>query len=153
VNSAGQLETFILTMLTGILLGLLFDFYRILRGMLKPHWFFTSLGDLTYWLLATAIVFGILVFGNWGEIRLYVFFGLAAGMLSYYRLLSRKTIHLLVAAIRHAFQVFRAVKTLVRYTLITPARFLFMGFTKPVRYVSRKWKVRQSPPDNNFPPE
>lgn len=58
---SGQLATLMITLVTGALLGVLFDVYRIMRGIWKPRWFLTSLGDLVYWLLATAIVFVALI--------------------------------------------------------------------------------------------
>jgi hypothetical protein len=48
MNADGQVETFVITVATGIFLGLAFDFYRVLRALYRPHWLFTALADLVY---------------------------------------------------------------------------------------------------------
>lgn len=153
MNSAGQLEMFILTIVTGVCLGMLFDFYRILRGMVKPHWAITTIGDLAYWLLATGIVFGAMIIGTWGEMRMYVFLGLAGGVLLYYRLLSKKTLGLMAHFIRFIIKIVRIVKVFVEYVLIIPIRTIFRGITKPFRYIGSLIKAKQSSEENNIPPD
>lgn len=95
-----QLYTFIITIATGILLGALFDCYRVLRGTFRPRAVMTWVTDLLYWLIATVIVFLALVVSNWGELRFYVFLGIVSGVILYYRLLSLYAIRLLLAIIR-----------------------------------------------------
>ena len=86
---AGQLGSFLITVFAGMLLGVIFDFFRILSGRLSFRGCFTTFADLLFWLLATVVVFAAFVFGNWGEVRLYMFIGLLSGGLLYYRLFSR----------------------------------------------------------------
>jgi len=151
VDFSSQLATFIITVLTGMVLGGVFDFYRIMRGVFRPRWVLTSVADLLYWLLATVIVFGALLLGNWGELRLYVFLGLFAGIVSYYRFLSRWTIHLLIGIIRLVGRAARMVKLAIVYSLLKPAGFLLRLTCAPVRYIRRKFAPL--PPDQNIPPQ
>lgn len=153
MNFTGQMETFIITVITGAVLGALFDFYRILRGVFRPRWILSSLADLLYWLLSTVLVFIALLFGNWGEVRLYVFFGLLAGVFGYYKLLSRLTIRFLIGLIRFSVRVVRTVKLTIAYTVIRPLGFIVGLIAKPVRYINRKIAARRPPPDQNIPPE
>ena len=81
----GQVFTFLMTIVTGMLLGGLFDCYRVLRRTFKPKAFMTWLADLLYWLVATVVMFIALVFSNWGELRFYVFIGVLSGLGVYYR--------------------------------------------------------------------
>jgi spore cortex biosynthesis protein YabQ len=147
------METFIITVITGVVMGVLFDFYRILRGVFRLRWILTSLADLLYWLLSTVLVFVALLFGNWGEVRLYVFFGLFAGVFGYYKLLSRLTMRMLIWLIRFSVRVVRTVKLVVVYTVIRPLGFIAELTARPVRYISRKLAARRPPPDPNIPPE
>lgn len=96
----GQIDTFLYTLLTGIILGVIFDFYRVFRGICRPHIWITSITDLMYWLLATILVFVALLVGNSGEVRLYVFIGLLLGVVLYYRLASRVVICLVLKALK-----------------------------------------------------
>lgn len=153
MNLTMQVETFLLTVVTGMFLGLLFDFYRIMRGVFKPRWLVTSVADLLYWLVATVIVFVALLFGNWGEVRLYVFIGLLTGVLLYYWLLSRPAIRLLIGMIRIVVRAFLLAKLAVVYTLLKPAGFIWRVVTAPVKFAAARLRTRFSPPDENIPPE
>jgi spore cortex biosynthesis protein YabQ len=153
LNYTGQIETFLITVATGMLLGLIFDFYRIIRGVFKPRWVLTSIADLAYWLLATVIVFTALLVGNWGEVRLYVFIGLFAGVLLYYRLISRHAIRLLIGIMRLTARVMRTVRLLAYYGLVRPSAIVIRTMVKPFRYVGRKISAYSKPPDQNIPPQ
>lgn len=83
-----QFYTFGVMILTGISLGLAFDVYRVIRGLARPRKLLTLVGDLLFWLFATALAGAGLLVGNWGEFRLYVFVGLFIGLLVYYWLAS-----------------------------------------------------------------
>lgn len=91
-----QLAVFALTVGIGLLLGLLFDCYRVARGRLRPGALATLLGDLLFWLVALIVTFALLVVGNWGELRLYVWVGFLLGAFGYRLLLSRRVVRLLL---------------------------------------------------------
>ena len=152
MNADGQIETFVITVATGMFLGLAFDFYRVLRALYRPRWLLTALADLCYWLFATGAVFLALLFGNWGELRLYAFIGLALGALGYYRLLSRRAVHLLTGLLRLAAGAVRAVRTAIAYAIVKPLRFVATLIAAPVRRLGEKMIARRPPPDDTGPP-
>lgn len=152
MNADGQIDTFVITVVTGMFLGLTFDFYRVLRAFFRPRWLLTSLADLGYWLLATGVVFLALLFGNWGELRLYTFIGLALGAFGYYRLLSRQAVRLIIALLRLTAGVARAVRTAIVYLFVKPAVYMARLGVRPVRYVRGKLAARRPPPDDSAPP-
>lgn len=152
MNADGQIDTFVITVVTGMLLGLTFDFYRVLRTFFRLRWLLTSLADLGYWLLATGVVFLALLFGNWGELRMYTFIGLALGAFGYYRLLSRQAVRLIIALLRLTAGVVRAVRTTIAYLFVKPAVYLARLAVWPLRYVRRRLAARRPPPDDITPP-
>lgn len=83
-----QFYSFLGTILIGMTMGILFDFYRIFRLLVKPKKILTYLGDLSFGFFAAAAVFILLLYSNWGEFRFYVFLGMAIGILFYYNLMS-----------------------------------------------------------------
>ena len=132
----GQVLTFVITITTGILLGVLFDFYRVLRGTFNPKVLVTWVTDLLYWLVATAVVFIALVFSNWGELRFYVFIGILSGLGLYYNWLSlnvirlfSKTIKLIIAGSNLLKKIFISVflKPGVYCVRIASWPFMFVG--------------------------
>jgi spore cortex biosynthesis protein YabQ len=100
-----QAAVFVFTVGIGLLLGLLFDLYRVVRGRFRPGPLATLLGDLLFSLLATGVAFTLLVVGNWGELRLYVWVGFLLGAVSYRLGLSRPVIAGLTSFLTLAGQV------------------------------------------------
>lgn len=153
-----QAQVFFITLVTGVLLSILFDFYRVLRGIYHLQWAATSVADIVYWLIATSVVFGALLAGNWGELRLYVFIGLALGGVLYYRLFSRHTVHILIRAIRMVNAIIRWFKLFIVYTFLRPLLVCFGVMLYPLIYAKRqavklipKWPTPK-PPGGGDPP-
>jgi spore cortex biosynthesis protein YabQ len=122
-----QLETFVCLLVTGIALSFLFDCYRLMRGTVNPRGVITAVTDLLFWLLATAVVFAVLLKSNGGEMRLYVFISLIGGVLVYYQLLSRRAIKIIRMGLKK-FQVL----------VLQPFFYTLRGITYPFRWLVRK---------------
>lgn len=131
----GQIDTFMYTLLTGIILGIIFDFYRVLRGIWRPHIWITSVTDLVYWLVATVLVFITLIVGNWGEIRLYIFIGLLLGVAAYYRLASRTVIWLVLRGIKTINQLIHKGFWLLHRYIFQPFKYIVSILYRPVCYL------------------
>ncbi len=151
MNADGQVDTFFITVATGMFLGLVFDFYRVLRAFYRPRWLLTALADLAYWLFATGAVFLALLYGNWGELRLYAFIGLALGAFGYHRLLSRRAVRMLTGLMRFANRTVQAVWKFFAYTVVKPAVCVAGLIAWPVRRLEKLMAARR-PPDDNIPP-
>lgn len=97
---AEQTYAFLMTILAGGVIGLLFDVYRALRAYLRPKQFATAITDLFYWIVVTPTVFAMLLAGNWGELRLYVLIGLVIGLILYFQALSAVVIWFVMGLIK-----------------------------------------------------
>ena len=94
-----QLICLLLFGVTGIVIGILFDIFRIWRRSFKTADFITYIEDICFWLLAGLILlFSIFTFNN-GELRLYVFLGILFGTLIYLLTLSKYFILIFVKII------------------------------------------------------
>lgn len=92
---ASQFHAFIVTMLMGLTIGLLFDFYKFTKSILRPGKILGYVADVSFWAISTLTVFFLLLIGNWGEIRLYVIIGVLIGVAAYFKLLSYGVIRVL----------------------------------------------------------
>ena len=83
-----QAYLFLVFSLTGVIIGLLFDFFRVLRKSFKTSDIITYIEDILFWILTgILILFSIWYFNN-GEIRLFMFFGIIIGVMIYMLTLS-----------------------------------------------------------------
>ncbi len=101
----------LVTVLLGSAVGLAYDLYRGLRRAAIRGRGATVVGDLLFWSLATWFVFRGLVFGNGGELRMYVFAGTAAGLYLYFQLASPTVLWAVTWFWRAVFAVLRLIAT------------------------------------------
>lgn len=83
-----QAYLFLVFSLTGVAIGILFDFFRILRRTIKTSNIITYIEDVLFWILAGLLILYNIWFFNNGEIRIYMFLGIILGVLIYMSTLS-----------------------------------------------------------------
>ena len=87
-----QIYMFITTLVCGMSIGAIYDFYRLFRYYSRPKRIKTFIQDLIFWLLLSAIIILVVDLINDGELRGFIFVGFTIGIILYSRLLSKKTI-------------------------------------------------------------
>ena len=83
-----QTYLFLVFSLTGISIGLLFDFFRVLRKSFKTSDIVTSIEDILFWILTGIIILYNIWYFNNGEIRLFMILGIILGTIIYMLTLS-----------------------------------------------------------------
>jgi len=112
----------LLTVLAGMVLGLFFDVFRVGRQIFRPSRYVLFFLDLLFWLLAALFVFLVLLAGNRGEVRAFIFAGLSAGWLLYALLFSRTCYRLMAGTVSALLSLCRA--------LLTPLVHLYRFFSR-----------------------
>jgi len=84
----------------GMGMGFGFDVFRAWRGVARPRGWAVHLSDLVFFCFTSVFLAVALVYGNWGELRLYVGAGLALGAVMYFRLGSPLLLAVLVRLFR-----------------------------------------------------
>ena len=84
-----QIFAFGVLILTGLASGFCYDVYLVIKYRWKLKKTGTSIGDLLFWTVLTALIFSLLVVSNYGEIRFYVIIALGLGLMIYFKLLSK----------------------------------------------------------------
>ena len=116
--SLNQLYIFLLFILTGIVIGIVFDIFRIFRRSFKTNDIITYVQDFLFWLVTGCILlFSIFTFNN-GELRGYIFIGIILGVLLHLLLLSKYFINIFV-------KIFSVLKKIIGYPI-----YWLLNFTK-----------------------
>ena len=89
LSMSGQAVAFLTTAAAGAALGVLYDCFRILRRVLRHKIVATTIEDAVFWIVSTLLMFVFLLNRNFGDIRGFIFMGLALGAVLYFLTLSR----------------------------------------------------------------
>ena len=126
-----QAQLFLIFVVNGILIGLLFDFFRILRKAIKTKDIVTYIEDILFWILTGFILlFSICTFNN-GEIRLYMFIGTFIGVFLYMISISTYVIKINMKII----DFFKLVMGKIINIIIIPIKLVKKIFLKPVTFI------------------
>lgn len=110
-STIGQGSVFLWMLLAGMIIGLLYDFFRLLRCLLRAGAVLTLLLDVLWGACAGAVLAAMLVIANRGQMRLYVLLAVLSGAGLYWAAASRPAL-LLANGLR------RLVKKLPRFRLL-----------------------------------
>lgn len=99
--------------LNGILIGFLFDFFRILRKTFKTTNIVTYIEDIIFWILTgISVIFFMYKFSD-GALRLFMFLGLCCGIVLYMLAFSKIVVKLFISIIEAIVKiVFKIIKLL-----------------------------------------
>lgn len=84
-----ELSLLLHSLTLGMLIMILYDFFRIFRKLIKHSVWATAFEDLLYWLVSGVCIFIMLYKENDGNLRWFVVVGIFAGMLIYNGTISR----------------------------------------------------------------
>ncbi len=130
-----QAYLFGIFVINGILIGLLFDFFRILRKSFKTNDFITYVEDIVFWILTGIILlYSIFLFNN-GEIRLFMLIAVLLGLIIYMLSISRYIIKVNVKIINF----FKTIILKIISIILIPFKYIVKIFRKiffrPVSFI------------------
>ena len=82
-----QFNIILYALLAGILTGLMFDLYRIIRGSKVPK-FIVVIEDILFWVLSAMIVFTFLLYTNYAFLGAYVYVFMIISLALYMKFIS-----------------------------------------------------------------
>lgn len=131
-----QAYLFLVFSLTGVEIGILFDFFRILRRTIKTGNIVTYIQDILFWILTGLLVLYNIWYFNNGEIRVYMFLGIIIGTLIYMSTLSNIFVKLFTKILSTIIKVleipFKTIITIFR-KIITAMLSFFTKNTKKLK--------------------
>lgn len=143
-----QAYLFLIFILNGFLIGILFDIFRILRKSFKTTDFITYIQDILFWILTAFIVlYSIFKFNN-GELRGFIFIGIFIGIFIYLLLFSKSFIKsnlIIIDIIKKIIYYiiispFKLILKIIKKIIFRPASFIIINFRKTLSNLIIKLK-------------
>lgn len=100
---------FYATIYGGIIIGVLFDFYRALKINFKFMSYFSVFFDIIFWLFATLVIFLTINLTEFFDLRYYHFVALIVGFLIYYNTISKYILSFISKIICFTANLFKKV--------------------------------------------
>ncbi len=134
VTLAEQATILLGCVLAGVVMGVLYDVFRITRRIVKVPVVLLWIEDILFWLLSSILLFFAIFWLNDGLIRFYQFLGVAVGLCLYMLTLSGVVVSLCVTV----YKLLRTVVLFLFKLLMYPVRFILWLLGYPARFVGRK---------------
>ncbi|WP_366927901.1 spore cortex biosynthesis protein YabQ [Clostridium sp.] len=115
ISLMNQVKLLIFGLLSGMITGVFFDIYRLIRGFQNPNKILTIIQDLLFWTLTSIVVFIFLMYTSEGYINFYVYLCLIIGVYVYLKLISRTFIKVQYKSLKFNGKVFRVILNTILY--------------------------------------
>ena len=144
-----QTLLFLLFMLDGIIIGFIFDIFRISRRTIKTSDFITIIEDFIFWILtAIILLYSIFTFNN-GEIRWFMFMATILGFLLYIMTVSSYIIKINVTIINFIKKIiqkifniicipFKIIFKFIKKLCFNPMIFIIVNIKKNFKIILQK---------------
>lgn len=120
-----QFYTVGMMVLSGHAIGFIYDLFNVLFRKLKlPRWTMPIM-DLLYWIVATLLVFGVLIHSNEGQVRIFVFTSMGVGVCLYFLLFSKTIVKVIHFLIKVVITLYQTLVKIFHYTVIMPIKGLY----------------------------
>lgn len=103
-----QFNIILYALLAGILTGLMFDLYRIIRGSEVPK-FIVVIEDILFWVLSAMIVFAFLLYTNYAFLGAYVYVFMIISLALYMKFISNSCLKLELKIVSVLGKIFRVI--------------------------------------------
>lgn len=122
----------------GILIGILYDIYRVTKGKKKSEGLITSFWDVLFLISVFAVVIWTVFSSSYGEIRPYVLIGFVVGFYLYEKLLGRIAAGVFHFIIRSVSGFFKKTNNILALPIKLLYSYICQGFRGLTGLLGRK---------------
>ena len=135
ISSKHELFVFFGTVLGGMILGMIFDIFKVIKPSDKSNVIVTGICDMLLWCVITIAVFAIIFITNNAAVRWYEFAGMILGAVIYFMSLSRVFLAMLTAFLRLAKKLFNIIMKI----LLFPFMLIFRTLKPVAKFFKRRF--------------
>ena len=84
-----EIGLILFTFASGIIIGFIYDLYRLFRGPRGKNIYVTYISDILFWILCSLIIFVFLIVNNYAFISTYAYVCIALGLFFYFKIISK----------------------------------------------------------------
>ena len=112
-ESMSQFNLFIQFIMVGIIIGIIFDIFRIIRKCFSISDVHTYIEDILFGIITSLLLIYLLYIYNQGRVRLYMFIALSLGLIVYFNTISKYFIKIQVIIVSFIKKATKAIINIV----------------------------------------
>ncbi|KXZ40594.1 spore cortex biosynthesis protein YabQ [Alkalithermobacter thermoalcaliphilus JW-YL-7 = DSM 7308] len=123
-----EIYIFIVTVYTGILIGLIYDMYRAISYSFKVNKVVRVIEVSLFWTITSIVQFFILHKVNGYDLRFYNFLGVIIGLVIYFNTISKYILKLNLKIIKKIISIFKFIFSIfqgIYYAIVYPIHLIF----------------------------
>jgi len=140
LSMSEQTVLFLTTVAAGVVMGFVYDLFRIIRKSFPHNSLMVQFEDIIYWAAVSFLMFYFMLHRNYGEIRFFSIVGAALGMIIYFFTFSVLIMKVAGAVIDVVQRVLLAVLRILLWPFKVLLRLLLWIFKPPIRWLGRKFR-------------
>ncbi|WP_371818644.1 spore cortex biosynthesis protein YabQ [Sedimentibacter sp. zth1] len=136
---------FLIAFFGGLLLGLLWDIYRLIRHYFKIGKLGLVIGDIMYWIASLYLGLNLVIYISWGNIRFFILIGFCLGALIYFWLISDIILKSLITIINFIISSIKTIFHIIIFPLkivIKRLKFFLVPYKIKVDTIIKNRKKR-----------
>jgi spore cortex biosynthesis protein YabQ len=126
ISISQQLGLVVFSIVAGLITGMLFDSYRLIRGVSNVNKIITFIEDTLFWIFTSVVVFVFLVYENYAYIGMYVYMCIAIGVYLYIKIISKFYLSYQYKIFKVLGKTIRIIKNFILY----PFQFIIYSFRR-----------------------
>lgn len=107
-----QLSYFSSSIISGMLVGIMYDLYRILRGNSNGK-VSVAISDILFWIFEALVIFIFLMLTSNGDLRYYTFIGIILGLFIYFKILTNIIQIIIIRFLLLISKLFSIIKNII----------------------------------------
>ena len=119
-----QFNIVLYSIFSGILTGILFDLYNIIRGVKVPK-IIVFIEDILFWILTAIIVFAFLLYTNYAFLGPYVYIFMILTLIFYLKFINPKVLKVELYIINKVYKFIR----IIFKTFIYPIKIIYYSIS------------------------
>lgn len=134
ISTGQQAMLALLCIISGMITGVLFDLYRLIRGIEHPNGIVTFIQDILFWILTALLVFIFLSVNDYAYIGAYVYLCIIIGIGLHFYFLSKVFISISYKLINAAGKFLRVTKNII-----------CLPFELVINYIRKRKEIKKKP--------
>ncbi|WP_446898053.1 spore cortex biosynthesis protein YabQ [Clostridium sp. LBM24168] len=115
MSISAQVKLIVFSAAAGIITGVLFDVYRIIRGYTNINKLVIFIEDILFWIFSAIMIFVFLLYTNYAYTDMYVYLWIAVGIVIYFKLASKAFLSLEKRIFKFLGRVIRITLNTIKY--------------------------------------